>query len=61
MTDAKQIARRLIKAHRESWLYNVAVTPLVIARAPILLTSLALAKVSGWLWTVGDVIPGWRR
>lgn len=61
MTDAKQIARGLSKAQQKAWLYNVAVTPLVIARAPILLTSLALAKVSGWLWTVGDAIPGWRR
>lgn len=45
----------------KAWLYNVAVTPLVIVRAPILLTSLALEKVSGWIWTVGDVLPGWRR
>ena len=45
---------------RYYWRYNVAVTPLLIIRVPVMTVAIALIWLGTQLGKLGDFIPGWR-
>lgn len=45
---------------RYYWKYNLAVTPLLLIRAPIMVLAMALTWTGAQLGRLGEAIPGWR-